>query len=148
MPKNFGLVCTNEKGEKEGIVMIHCAIMGSIERFLGVYIEHCAAHFPLWLAPTQMTILPVIEKHNAHAKVVADALRAKGLRVQLNLATDSLGKRIRNTKTDRTPGWIVIGDNEEVSGTYALEWREGEKEAHMDLAKLTALLAEKIEKKQ
>jgi threonyl-tRNA synthetase len=147
-PKNFELVCTNEKGEKESVVMLHCAIMGSIERFLATYIEHCAANFPLWLSPTQISILPVSEKHRDEANRIANYLKQHGMRVDCNDGNDSLGKRIRNTKTSKIPAWIVIGDNEITTETYAIEWREGEKEPHVDEKQLLLLLKEKIESKK
>lgn len=148
MPDNFGLVCTNEKGEKESVVMIHCAIMGSIERFLGVYIEHCAANFPLWLAPTQIVIVPVTDKHKEAADKLTASLAEHGIRVRSTNADDSLGKRIRATKTDKTPAWIVIGDNEITTETYAIEWREGEKEPHVDEKQLIYMLKDRIDTKK
>ncbi len=147
-PKNFGLTCTNEKGEKESVVMLHCAIMGSIERFLATYIEHCAANFPLWLSPTQIVILPVSEKHKDEANRVASYLKSHGIRVVCNDSDDSLGKRIRSTKTNKIPAWVVIGDNEVTTETYAVEWREGEKEPHVDEKQLLLMLKERIEQKK
>lgn len=147
-PKNFDLTCVNEKGEKEQVVMLHCAIMGSIERFLATYIEHCAANFPLWLAPTQISVLPVTDIHRETANKLANRLREHGLRVDCNDGKDSLGKRIRATKTSRIPAWIVIGDNEINTETYAIEWREGEKEPHVDEKQLLFMLLEKINNKK
>jgi threonyl-tRNA synthetase len=120
-PRAFGLVCTNEKGEKEEIVMIHCAIMGSIERFMSTLIEHYAGNFPLWLAPMQVKVIPVRDTHNAYAKEVADALKAVGIRADLDDSDENLGKKVREAKNDKVPYWIVLGDKEVESKTATLE---------------------------
>lgn len=110
-PDRFDLVCINEKGEKERIVMIHCAIMGSLERFIAVLLEHLGGNLPLWLAPVQVRILPVSEKQAAYADEIAAALSAEGVRAEVD-GDDSLGKRIRATKLERIPAFVVVGDKE------------------------------------
>ena len=125
-PKNFGLVCTNEKGEREQIVMIHCAIMGSIERFMSTLIEHVAGNFPVWLSPTQVTIVPVRENHIAAADAMLATFKSHGIRTTVDASNDSLGKRIRNAKSARVPYVIVLGDKEQESGMLTIETR-GEK---------------------
>ncbi len=122
LPERFDLTCINERGEKERIVMIHAAIMGSIERYLSVLIEHYAGAFPLWLAPVQVQVLPVSEKHHAYANDVLERLRSANLRAEL-LADESLGKRIRQTKLEKVPYFMVIGDKEVESGTVTVEGR-------------------------
>jgi len=124
-PERFDLVCVNEKGEKERIVMIHCAIMGSIERFSAVLIEHVGGNFPLWLSPVQVKVLPVSDKHHAYAHEVADALIAAGIRAELDDASESLGKKIRAAKGERVPYFLVLGDKEVESNTVTLESRGG-----------------------
>lgn len=128
MPVRFGLTCTNEKGEKEPIVMIHAAIAGSLERFLAVLIEHLGGNFPLWLAPEQVRIIPVNEAHNAYAEDVLALLKSVGLRATLDADNESMGKKIRAAKTDRLPYFIVLGDQEMNSHTVTLEKRDGTKE--------------------
>jgi threonyl-tRNA synthetase len=125
-PERFDLSCINEKGEKERIVMIHCAIMGSIERFSAVLIEHLGGVFPVWLSPEQVRVLPVSEKHAAYAQSVADELKASGIRVELS-ADDSLGKRIRAMKMAKVPYFIVVGDQEAADKTVTIEDRAGQK---------------------
>lgn len=127
LPERFDLACINEAGEKERIVMIHCAIMGSIERFAAVLIEHLGGKFPLWLAPEQVAILPVSEKHADYAAGASAALKAAGIRATLDDANESLGKKIRNVKQSKVPYFIVIGDKEMESGALPLEGRTGEK---------------------
>ena len=128
-PERFDLSCTNEKGEKERIVMIHAAIMGSIERFLSVIIEHFAGAFPAWLAPVQVAILPIGEKFLAYGKTVRDALAAQGIRVELGDADESLGKRIRAAELMKIPYILVVGEKEEAANSVAVRSRSATKAA-------------------
>jgi threonyl-tRNA synthetase len=125
-PERFDLTCINEKGEKERVVMIHCAIMGSIERFSAVLIEHLGGIFPLWLSPEQVRVLPVSDKQADYAASVVEELRAAGVRAELS-ADDSLGKRIRAMKMAKVPYFIVVGDQEVADTTVTIENREGQK---------------------
>lgn len=112
MPENFDLTCINEKGEKERIVMIHAAIMGSIERFFSIYIEHVAGMFPLWLAPVQVGIIPVADVHEEYAKSVEKELNEQGIRTQYYDSSESLGKRVREGEKSKIPYLLVLGDKE------------------------------------
>lgn len=143
MPERFDLFCINEKGEQERIVMIHAAIMGSIERFLGVLIEHYAGIFPTWLSPVQVAIIPVRENHEEAAKNQATSLRAAGIRVEVSNDTNSLGKRIHAAKSMHTPYIIVMGDKEIASGNLTIEKRNGEK-VEMKNEEFIAMLDEEI----
>ncbi len=125
LPERFDLSCINEKGEKERIVMIHCAIMGSIERFSAVLIEHLGGNFPLWLAPEQVRIIPVADVHVAYAEEVYQALKAVGIRATFDDANDSMGKKIRSAKQDKLPYFIVVGDKEVADKKVTLESRSG-----------------------
>src|SRR3989344_3374908 len=128
MPDRFDLTCVNEKGEKERIVMIHAAIMGSIERFLAVIIEHLGGAFPLWLSPVQVVVLPVSEKHATYANEIFRQLKDADIRVELS-ADDSLGKRIRASKLEKIPCFIVVGDKEMADKTVTVENnRSGDKQ--------------------
>ena len=123
MPERFDLTCINEKGEKERIVIIHAAVMGSIERFLSILIEHYAGAFPTWLAPVQAIVLPIGEGHRTFAEEIAKALQTKDIRVELNANDESLGKRIRTAKVQKVPYLIVIGDKEVAAKNVTLEHR-------------------------
>ncbi len=112
MPESFKLSCINEKGEEERIVMIHAAIMGSIERFLSVLIEHYAGAFPLWLSPLQVSILAISERQEGYAKKVFEELRSNGVRAELTPSNETLGKRIREGETQKIPYLVVVGDKE------------------------------------
>lgn len=124
LPERFDLTCTNEHGEKERIVMIHCAIMGSIERFTAVLIEHLAGNFPSWLAPEQVRIIPVADAHENYAQEVFEQLKKAGVRVHIESADDSLGKRIRQAKVDKIPYFLVLGDAESSSQNVMVESRD------------------------
>jgi len=147
-PKNFGLVCTNEKGEKEMIVMIHCAIMGSIERFLSVLIEHLGGNFPLWLAPTQVALLPISDDQMPFTNDLATKLREADIRVDVYGESESLGKKIRATREERIPYRIVVGKNEIAEGKVSLESRSGEKSGPYSADELLAKLTEEITTKK
>ncbi len=123
-PSNFGLECVNEEGKREGVVMIHCAVAGSLERFLSTYIEHVAGNFPLWLSPTQVAVLPINEKHHDYAKNIVEALKKEGLRVEFDTSKDGLGKKVRYNKEMKTPYWLVIGDKDIEANMVTLESRD------------------------
>ncbi len=122
LPERFDLFCINEKSEKERIVMIHCAIMGSIERFTAVLLEHTAGVLPVFCSPLQVTVVPVSDAQQAYAQTVVDRLFEKRIRVLLK-TEDSLGKRIRASKQELTPYQIVIGAKEMESGMLTVETR-------------------------
>ncbi len=128
MPERFDLTCINEKGEAERIVMIHAAIMGSIERFLSILIEHYAGAFPAWLAPVQVALLPVsTEKHLDYSLKLATELKTQGARVWVDEANDSVGKKIRIAEQQKIPYMLVIGDKEMGSGKLAVR-KHGEQD--------------------
>lgn len=137
LPERFELFYINEKGEKERPVVIHRAISGSLERFMGVMIEHFAGAFPLWMSPVQVHVLPVSDKQDEYAQSIVAELRAADIRAEV-LIGDSLGKRIREVKTQKTPYYIVVGDKEVAEKTVTAENRTGEKE--------TTSLSELVEK--
>jgi threonyl-tRNA synthetase len=143
LPERFDLSCINEQGEKERIVMIHAAIMGSIERFTAVLLEHTGGAFPLWLSPIQVAVLPVGQVHHAYADTVATALRSAGLRVETRLAEESLGKRIRATAQEKVPYRMVLGDTEMTSATVKLEHRDGSSRT-LPLAEVCEVLKKEV----
>ena len=146
-PANFGLECVNEEGLREGVVMIHCAIAGSLERFMSVYIEHSAGDFPLWISPTQISVIPVRDTHDAYAKEIFDKLKLAKFRVELADSKTGLGKAVRTAKNMKQPYWIVVGDSEMESKTVTLESREGEK-INVSLDDLIARLNSEIVSKK
>lgn len=124
LPERFDLSCVNEKGEKERIVMIHSAITGSIERCVAIILEHLEGVLPLWLSPVQVKVLPIGEAHFEYARSVANKLKADGIRAELDESNESLGKKIRNAKTEKVFYTLVIGDKEVSENQVTVEGRE------------------------
>ncbi len=118
MPERFDLTCVNEDGDKERIVMIHAAIMGSLERFLSNYIEHTAGLFPFWLAPVQVRLATVSQTHKEAASRIHAELVGAGVRAELDDSDEKLGKKIRNAAMEKIPWTIVIGDKEAEGGDF------------------------------
>lgn len=137
MPERFDLSCVNEEGKDERIVMIHAAIMGSIERFLSIYIEHTAGLFPLWLAPDQVGLIPVASAHEAYAKELEDQLRHLGVRTRYFGHEDSLGKRIREGETQKIPYLLVMGDREVAEKTVTVRNVQTKKQVTVSVAEFT-----------
>lgn len=147
-PTNLELEYVSEEGKREMPVMIHCAIAGSLERFLSVYIEHTAGNFPLWLSPTQISIIPIAEAHHAHAKNVLTQLLNADIRAEADLSKEGLGKKIRAARELKTPYWVVIGDAEVANGTVTLEHRTLGKVGELKIEELLLRLTEEIKNKQ
>jgi threonyl-tRNA synthetase len=107
--------------------MIHRALMGSFERFIGILIEHYAGEFPLWLSPVQATVLPIADRHLDYARTTAAALRRGGLRVEIDERSESIGKKIREAEVLKVPYMLVVGDAEQEAGAVAVRrHREGD----------------------
>jgi len=123
LPERFELEYANNEGTKSRPVVIHRAMLGSVERFMGIMIEHFAGVFPVWLSPTQVVVVPISESQAEYAKTIFDSYKAQGIRVKLDDTNDSLGKRIRNAKTMKVPYVIVVGDKEKDAGTITVETR-------------------------
>ncbi len=123
LPERFELKFINEKGEEERPVVIHRAISGALERFMGVMIENFAGAFPVWLSPVQVTILPISEHQKEYADSVFKLLKETDIRVELDDSNESLGKRIRNAKMNKVPYIIVIGDKERDAKIITVEGR-------------------------
>lgn len=140
MPERFGLEFVGSDGNGARPVMLHRAILGSVERFFGIYTEHCAGKFPVWLAPEQLVLVTVSEKQADYAYKVQAELKARGLRVSVDAGPDKLGAKIRNARNMRTPYIGVIGENEVTGGTLALRSREEGDLPPMSVADVTERL--------
>lgn len=147
-PERFDLTCINEKGEKERIVMIHAAIMGSIDRFLSILIEHVAGAFPLWLSPVQVKVIPVRENHNEYAKGIFELLKENNIRAEFDDADLNLGTKVRDAKNNKLPYWIVIGDKEIEVSKVTLESRDAGNLGQMSKEDLLKKLLEEIKNKK
>ena len=143
LPERFELEYVADDGERKRPVMIHRALMGSVERFFGVLIEHYAGNFPAWLAPVQVRVLPVAEAHQEYAEDLIKQFTEAGFRADLDPATDPLGRRVRNGKVEKLPYVLVVGDDDVANNTVGVNKR-GVKDVDRDvdasafIAQLTA----------
>ena len=124
MPERFDLTYIGPDGEKHRPVMIHRVIFGSIERFIGILIEHYAGAFPVWLAPIQARILPISEKHMDYACKVRNQLEEAGIRVELDERNEKIGYKIREAQMQKVPYMLIVGDKEAGEGSVSVRERE------------------------
>jgi threonyl-tRNA synthetase len=141
MPERFDLYCINEQGNKERAIMIHVAVMGSLERFISVLIEHYAGDFPFWVAPTQIKILSVSEKAAAFSKEVFDDI-TKQFRAELDITEETLGKKIRTAELEKVPIIVVIGEKELAEKKVTLRIRATQEQKTIDIKKLVSYLTD------
>jgi threonyl-tRNA synthetase len=125
-PDRFGLEYIDTDGQPKRPVMVHRAIFGSFERFVGILTEHFAGAFPTWLAPVQARVVPISEKHAAYAQSVHERLRAARVRAELDNRNEKLGYRIRDAQLRKVPYMLVVGEREAQSGTVSLRHRTGD----------------------
>ena len=147
MPERFDLEYVGEDGEKHRPVMIHRALLGSIERFIGVITEHFAGAFPAWLSPVQVKLLPVTDRAMDYAKNVAAQLDSQGFRVEVDGRNEKIGKKIREATLEKIPFMLVVGDRDMEAGTVSIRTRTGEDLGAMSLADFAAKLHEIVDSK-
>lgn len=133
LPDCFDLEYTAEDGTKRRPVMIHRAPFGSMERFIGILIEHFNGAFPLWLAPQQVMVIPIADRHVAYAREVAALLRAEGIRAQVDESSERMNRKIREAQVQKIPYMLIVGDKEMESGAVAVRTRENEDRGAMPL---------------
>ncbi|MBU2103922.1 threonine--tRNA ligase [Patescibacteria group bacterium] len=143
-PTRFGLEYTAEDGTKRTPVMIHRALVGSPDRFLGILIEHYAGAFPAWLAPVQARIVPVSEKHAEYAAQALSLMQSAGIRADIDEASESLGKRIRSAKQEKVPYILVVGDKEIEAASLSVESRDRGPEGSVPVEEFVQKLSEEI----
>ena len=147
MPERFELEYVGEDGEKHRPVMIHRALLGSIERFIGVITEHFAGAFPAWLSPVQVKILPVTDRASGYADEVQQKLDALGFRAEVDHRSEKIGKKIREATLEKVPYMLVVGDRDMENGTVSPRHRTGEDLGAMSFDNFAALLKEEVETK-
>ena len=126
-PERFDLTYTGADNAEHQPVMIHRALMGSYERFIGILLEHFGGELPLWLAPLQVIVLPIADRHNAYGRILRDRLAAANVRVELDDRTESVGRKIRDAELRKVPFMLVVGDREQESGEVGVrEHRAGD----------------------
>ena len=148
LPSRFECTYVDHEGKKQTPIMLHRVVYGSIERFIGILIEHFAGHFPLWLSPEQIVVIPVHqEKHLEYAKKVTEALKSKGLRVELDARNEKLGYRVREAQMKKVPYQIVVGDGEQENETVTIR-KSGSKESNtIALSEAVQRFVEEVENK-
>ena len=145
--EKFNLNYTDKNGKRKPIYVIHRSPLGSHERFIAFLIEHYAGAFPLWLSPTQVWIVPVSDRFNAYSKKIEKVLQEKGLRVELQDESESLGKKIRNGELQKIPYLLIVGEKEKKAGNVSVRDRKKGDVGVMKLGKFTKKVLEEIEKK-
>ena len=146
-PERFGLEYINENGERVRPVMIHRALYGSVERFVGVLVEHFAGAFPTWLAPVQAAVIPIADRHNGYAEKVAQRLRSDGVRVEVDTADDTMGAKIRRHQLQKVPYMLVVGDNEQEAGSVAVRRRSGKEKSVVPVDEFAAAITSEIRRR-
>ena len=146
-PERFDLSYIGEDGKEHRPYMVHRALLGSMERFFGVLIEHYAGAFPVWLSPKQVTLIPIADRHNDYAHEVAARLKKAGLRISVDDSSDRMNAKIRNAQKLKVPYMLVIGDREMEEGQVALRRRSGESLPAMSVEEFIALALREIDEK-
>ncbi|MBI2344910.1 threonine--tRNA ligase [Candidatus Dependentiae bacterium] len=133
MPQNFDIYYINNKGEKQQPVIVHQALLGSLERFFGILLEDCKGHFPFWLCPTQIKIIPITEKQLDYANQIADKLKDLNLRIQIDESSEPLSAKIKVAQLERIPWMLVLGQKEMDNNTITLRYVDGKQEFGLNL---------------
>ncbi len=147
LPERFDVAYIGEDGQPKRPYMIHRALLGSLERFFGVLIEHYGGAFPAWLAPIQVELIPIADRHIDYAKEVADRLRQNGIRCEVNAGSDRMNAKIRDAQKQKIPYMLVIGDKEAEEKAVSLRMRSGENPGGMSVEDFIALVKKQVAEK-
>ncbi|MGI5971262.1 MAG: threonine--tRNA ligase [Oscillospiraceae bacterium] len=148
MPERFELEYTGPDGKEHRPVMIHRVVYGSMERFIGILIEHYAGAFPAWLAPVQVMVLPITDRVQEYAQSVADSLKKEGFSAETDFRNEKIGYKIREAQLQKIPYMLVVGDKEVENGTVSVRTRSGGDEGAMSLSDFAEKLKKEIEEKR
>lgn len=146
-PERFNMTFVDSDGVEKRPYMIHRALLGSIERFFGVLLEHFAGAFPLWLSPEQICVIPVSEAFNAYGQKVTDYLKQSGFRVSLDDGNDRMNAKIRNAQNRKVPHMLILGERELESQSVSVRYRDGKQENGIDLAEYATMVGQRIDAK-
>jgi threonyl-tRNA synthetase len=144
LPERFGLEYIGEDGQPHQPYMVHRALLGSMERFFGVLIEHFGGAFPVWMAPVQTVVIPIADRHVEYAREVAKELRAQGMRVDLDERSERMNAKIRDAQKQKVPYMLVLGDNEMNHGNVSLRVRDGSQQNNIPLEEFIARAKDRI----
>jgi threonyl-tRNA synthetase len=148
LPERFGLKYIDERSSEQRPVIIHRALLGSMERFMGVYLEHTAGDLPLWLSPVQAIVLPISEKARDYAIATRQRMTDAGLRVELDIRDEKIGAKIRQAEMQKIPVMLIVGEREAESGTVSLRRRHTGDQGAQALDDLIPLLVDEVENKK
>jgi threonyl-tRNA synthetase len=138
LPKRFGVTYVGQDGKDHEVAIVHRAILGSLERFVGGLIEHVAGEFPLWLAPEQVRVLSISEPSAQYAAHVRDALRLAGLRAEADLGPDKIGAKVRLAETEKIPFMLIVGPRDAEAGVVSPRRHKGKPEAAVSIEDFAA----------
>lgn len=147
MPERFDLTCINEQGSTERVVMIHAAIMGSIERFVSILIEHYAGAFPVWLAPVQVSVIPISADQLDYAQMLGKKLSSQGIRYEIRDESETMQNRIRKAESDKIPYMLVVGQREVKSQSVAVRQRGQIDKGTMSIDEFIKIIVQEVETK-
>jgi threonyl-tRNA synthetase len=148
LPGRFDMTFVGEDGHEHRPYVVHRALLGSIERFFGILVEHYAGAFPVWLMPVQAMVIPIADRHNAYAQQVLDQLQKAGIRAEADLSTDRMNAKIRKAQVQKIPYMLVIGDREIEAEQVNLRQRDGKKPGAMSLDDFIALASSAVAEKR
>jgi threonyl-tRNA synthetase len=148
MPEKFDLEYTGEDNQRHRPVMLHRVVLGSLERFIGILIEHFSGNMPPWLAPVQVVLLPISDKYIDYAMALYGRLKNDGYRVEIDSRIESLNKKIRNAEMQKIPYMIIIGEKEAAAGTVTIRKKSGEELKNIDMESFTEILQSAVKNKK
>ena len=147
LPQAFDLKFTSSENDEQRPVLLHRAILGSLERFIGVYLEHTAGRWPTWLSPVQVKILNLKEKHNIYCETVLKTIKSRGVRAELDLRSEKLGYKIRQSQLEKIPFMIIVGDKEVTEEKISVRTLDGTIVHGVSVSHFLDLVEEDIKKR-
>jgi threonyl-tRNA synthetase len=147
LPERFDMTYIGEDGQPHRPYMVHRALLGSMERFFGVLIEHFGGAFPVWLSPVQAVVIPIADRHIPYCIEVADRLNATGLRIEVDTGSERMGNKIRQAQKQKIPYMLIVGDKEQEAGKVSVRLRDGQDLGPKDIATFETMAFEAIASK-
>jgi len=148
LPGRFDMTYVGEDGEEHRPYVVHRALLGSLERFFALLVEHYAGAFPVWLMPVQATLIPIADRHNAYAEQVADQLKRAGIRAEANLSSDRMGAKIRNAQMTKIPYMLVVGDREVEAGQVNVRLRDESRRGAMSVDEVIRMVQGAVDERR
>lgn len=144
LPQRFNVTCIGEDGKEQSVAMVHRTVLGSMERFLASLIEHYGGAFPVWLAPVQVTLIPVADRHLDYARKLELELKNDGLRVEVDDQSGTVNHKIRQAQLNKVPYMLIVGDKEVAAETVSVRWRSGKQQNNLPLNRFREAISKNI----